>query len=354
MILLFLASFVLILIVIGYDISLRFLKKHPIDKKSSTPEISVIIPTFNEEKNIVKKLNNLFGCDYPKRKMKVYVVDSSTDKTPELAKKFPIKLIRCNKRGKILAINKGLRECKTDIVILTDADITLRKDSLKQIIKKLHGKVGAVSGLVVSREPKLFFGKSKKEYQIRDWKIRWREGLVDTCCSLDGKFIAFRKSLLRKIPEDAFTDDFEMTFLLRKMGYRCVVAKDSIVYEIPPSSLKNEINRASRMIGLSILTTFRHVEMFFNPKYGWFGCLIFPFRRFLNFFLPLILLFIFVYIFIFYNYMLVYLFLLTAGIFLLALKHTLYYSILLIALLKAWVDILIGKFERGAIWSKSA
>lgn len=344
---------ILFFIIIGYDIFLHFLKIRPVEKKLHTPLISVIIPTFNEEKNIVKKLKNLFECDYPKEKMKVYVVDSSTDRTKKLAKRFPLNLIECKKRGKIFAINKGLKECKTDIVILTDADTTLNKNSLKEIVKYLHGKIGAVSGIVIEKDCKLFYNNSKKAYHTRDWNIRWREGLVDTVCSLDGKLLAFRKSLLRKIPDNAFVDDLEITFLLRKKGYRCIVNKNSVVYETPPSSIRSEINRMKRVIKLTILTGFRHIKMLFNPKYGWFGSLIFPFRRFLNFFSPLILLFIFTYIFIFYNQALIYVVLLIGILFLAAFRWALYYLILFSALIAAWVEILTGKFERGAIWKKS-
>ena len=57
------------------------------------PFISVIIPTYNEEKKLPSLLASLRSVDYPKQKIEYLVVDGySTDATVALAKKFGDKI----------------------------------------------------------------------------------------------------------------------------------------------------------------------------------------------------------------------------------------------------------------------
>jgi len=292
----------------------------------------------------------LFACDYPKDKLDVYIMDSSTDKTKELARRFPVYIIESKAKGKIPKINLGLEKVKTEIVVVSDCDTTLSKNCLKSIVNYLHGKVGAISSTVKEKDADIFYMGSKRDYHKKDWNIRYREGLVDSASSLDGKLLAFRKSLLKKIPEDAFADDFEITLLIRKKGYRCVIDKDSFVNEIPPKTLKEDIKRMRRVLRLTILTSFRHLNILFNPKYGKFGLLIFPFRRFLNLLSPFFLLFIFFYL-LFKIYLLIAILCLVLVVSILTFrKSTKYHLILFISLILAWLDIFTGRFCSGAFW----
>lgn len=83
--------------------------------------VTVIIPAYNEEKNIVhiiesiKKENNV---------EEIIVVDNnSTDKTNELAKKAEVTVAFCEKQGKGYAMKEGLKIATNDIIAFVDADI---------------------------------------------------------------------------------------------------------------------------------------------------------------------------------------------------------------------------------------
>ena len=47
-------------------------KKKPA-KSSHKPELTVIVPTYNEERNIKKKLRNLIDINYPKKNLKLRI-----------------------------------------------------------------------------------------------------------------------------------------------------------------------------------------------------------------------------------------------------------------------------------------
>jgi len=97
--------------------------------------ISVIIPAYNEEKNInyvLKSLTNSLLIDEV-----IVVNDGSTDKTLSIIKQFNnIKLINLKKNhGKGFAIAKGIEKSKGNIVIFIDADLTGLNDShIKKLI----------------------------------------------------------------------------------------------------------------------------------------------------------------------------------------------------------------------------
>ncbi len=316
-----------------------------------TPKITVIVPTYNEENFIGKKLENIFEQEYPKQKMEVIVADASDDRTAEIAKEFPVKIIRAE-RGKIIGINSALKAAKTDIIVLTDADAILEKAAIRNAVSVLYGKVGAVNGFKKLFRKNSSYFAGKESYHNKDWNLRYKEGLIDSCCSLDGEFAVFRKSIADKIPQDAYADDFEATFMIRKKGFRCVVDKKAIFYESPASGLKEEIKQMRRRTGLAILDIFRHLDFLFNRKYGFYGMATLPFRRFLIFFSPFAIAYILLYISSVYPIFAAAL-LLAYGIAAVISKKVFYNSIMLLSITLAWLDIALGRTRKGARWEKN-
>ena len=85
--------------------------------------ISVVIAAFNEEKYLSLCLDALGKQTYPRDRFEVIVVDNnSTDNTSRIAKKFGAKVIFEKKQGYVFALNRGMKEAKSDIIAVTDAD----------------------------------------------------------------------------------------------------------------------------------------------------------------------------------------------------------------------------------------
>lgn len=84
-------------------------------------KVSVIIPAFNEEENILNVINKSKNC---KHVDEIIVVDNlSTDKTGTIAKNNEAKVIKCNQQGKGYAMKEGIKFASNDIVVFLDADI---------------------------------------------------------------------------------------------------------------------------------------------------------------------------------------------------------------------------------------
>jgi glycosyltransferase involved in cell wall biosynthesis len=104
--------------------------------------ISVIIPTYQHGKTILKTLESIFNQTYQDFEV-IVVNDGSTDETKkklEIAlERWPnrIKVINQERKGANSARNRGFYESKGDFLFFCDADVVLRKDALEKMINTL-------------------------------------------------------------------------------------------------------------------------------------------------------------------------------------------------------------------------
>lgn len=89
------------------------------------PELSIVLPCRNEEQSIedclieIKKI-----VKENKINAEIIVSDSSTDKSPEIAKKHNVKLVKHNKEGYGIACLEGFKKAKGKYIFMADCDKT--------------------------------------------------------------------------------------------------------------------------------------------------------------------------------------------------------------------------------------
>jgi len=86
---------------------------------------SVLIDTYNHERFIEQAIVSVLEQDFPASEREIIVVDDgSTDRTPEIVKKFEprVRLLRKKNGGQASAFNTGIPECKGEIVAFLDGD----------------------------------------------------------------------------------------------------------------------------------------------------------------------------------------------------------------------------------------
>lgn len=113
-------------------------------------KFSIIIPTYNEESDIVATLEAVLGLDYPDKE--IIVVDDSTDRTPEIVRQYApqgVRLIHPGGGGRCEARNIGIREAAGEVVVVLNADVRLPVDFLQRVA--YHYQQGADYVLVASR-----------------------------------------------------------------------------------------------------------------------------------------------------------------------------------------------------------
>lgn len=253
--------------------------------------ISIVIPTYNEEKTIIKKLDNTLSLSYPKENLEIVISDCSNDKTMEVIEDYSkrrkdIKMILYHedeRRGLPHGLNKGYSLATGDIIVKTDCDAMLDKDVLKHAIKSFENEeIGCVTGkaVPVGSDP-------EKSYRDINTRIQLWESKIDSTIMAHGPFTAFRKKLLTPIDEDSLADDSEVSLKIRRQGYKSILNPNIIFYEKTSEKGREEqkIRRASGLIRL----LWRNKDIFLNPRYGKYGLIVFPFNFFIMIILPLLL-----------------------------------------------------------------
>lgn len=208
--------------------------------------VSVIIPTYNEQDDILKALNTLESQTL--KNFEVIVVDDgSADKTYKLLKKFrtphfSYRVYTQNHEGPAKARNKGALHSKGKILVFVDADMTFDKDFLKNLILPI--------------EKNKAIGTFSKEEYISNWENVWsrcwnyNEGWEDkkrhqkNYPDTQKVFRAILKEKFDKaggFDKGGYTDDYSLS---DKLGQGAIVAKDAIFYHRNPDSLSEVFHHA--------------------------------------------------------------------------------------------------------------
>jgi len=115
--------------------------------KPPFPGISIVVITYNEERNISSCLQCLRVQDYPEDKYEIIVVDASTDATATIASGMPGVRVIKSRKGFSRQKNTGWRAARFDIVAFTDADCLVPADWLAIIAEAMSNpQVVAVGG----------------------------------------------------------------------------------------------------------------------------------------------------------------------------------------------------------------
>ncbi|MBU1136288.1 MAG: glycosyltransferase family A protein [Nanoarchaeota archaeon] len=211
------------------------------------PELSIIIPTYNEENDIFSSLISLSEQSYKNFEI-IIVDDGSTDRTLEIVEKFKeqnkisIKILKQLHGGPGKARNFGAKNAKGEILIFIDADMRFDKDYLKNLIEPIL----KTRGIGTTHELELVNNINNI------WSRCWGRVRVSKEEAKDVKiFRAIRKKEFLELggfePKYGYADDQTLWF---KYKIKPIVAKNTICYHKNPETLK-QVFKQSRWIGAS-------------------------------------------------------------------------------------------------------
>jgi cellulose synthase/poly-beta-1,6-N-acetylglucosamine synthase-like glycosyltransferase len=259
----------LVLLVVGR------LRTRPIRRSKIYPKVSLIIPVYNQETRIERKLENSLALDYPVDKLEIIAVfDGSTDSSYEIASNISdprLKLLSLSRReGKHYAQGHALGIATGEIIVLTDAGITLPLDALERIVSNFADpEVGSVSSIDKVIDDK---GEVNAEgvYIRYDMFLRKAESAIGSSTGMSGSFYALRKHLTDPwIPD--LSNDFYVPLLAVMRGYRAVLDEEAIGYYTVVASYGEEFTRKVRTIvhGIDVLICFAGI---LNPfRFGFYS-----------------------------------------------------------------------------------
>lgn len=237
------------------------------------PEVSLIIAAYNEHDYVDLKIRNSLSLDYPSDKLKViWVNDGSDDGTPDLVLKYPEVILLHNPKrsGKIEAMNRGVEFSKTPILMFSDANTVLSKNSLRDVVKHFQDKtVGCVAG-----EKQFFQDKDQPVAAVGEgfyWKIEsWLKRLdyqFYSTIGATGELFAVRRELYQKVEPDTLLDDFMISMRITQQGFRVAYEPKAAASEHGSSNVKEELKRKVR-IAAGCYQSFFRLKKLLNPFFN--------------------------------------------------------------------------------------
>lgn len=221
------------------------------------PAISVLVPAYNEEKVIGEKLRTVLESDYPAGSVEILVgSDASTDGTNailgELGKRHGNLKARLfeTRRGKPNVINSLAAMSTGEILVITDANVLLERDTLKQLVRYFRDPViGLIDTRMINRQSGNEGISSQEKFYIdREVRIKHHESILWGC--MMGPFggcFAVRKSCFTPVPENFLVDDFFINMSVLDQGLHCISNPEARVYEGTSGNIMEEFRRKVRI-----------------------------------------------------------------------------------------------------------
>ena len=236
------------------------LRPRPVRRAEITPSLSLIVPVFNEERVIERKIRNSLDCDYPREQLEVLVVsDGSTDATADIVRRHDVRLIEIPRSGKAAALNAGAAAARGEILVFTDANVELHRDALRLLVRSFADEtVGGVSGRkkFVTRSG----GDATEVGESLYWRYeQWQKSLESAFGSIyaaDGALYAVRRELYVPIADPAQADDIAVSARVVLQGKRLILDPDAIAYEESPVEGADEFRRKVRVTNHSLCALF--------------------------------------------------------------------------------------------------
>jgi len=259
-----------------------FLDKRPkVIDQQKYPPITVLIAAYNEEKSIASTLSGIFLQDYAADIRIIVINDGSSDKTVESIKVLQLAhpnlcLIDLGRNGgKASALNHGLKEVSTDIVISIDADSYVLKDGIRHLVGRYLSdpiNTKAVAGEILIRNSRENWITKAQEwdYFLGIATIKRIQSLFQGTMVAQGAFSLYERKTLNELggwPE-MVGEDIVLTWKILSKGYRVGHAENALAFTDCPNTLKRFVRQRQRW-SRGLIEAFKaNPSILFQPRFS--------------------------------------------------------------------------------------
>jgi len=220
-----------------------------IPKITKNYSLSIVIPCYNEEKNIGETIEAVLNSDYKGLKKIIVVDDCSTDNSYEVIKKY------AKKYKKVMALrtpkntgkasgskNYGAKFADTVLIGFVDADSYPQKDAIRKMMGFFDDKniVSVTSSIFVKKRKRFIEKLQSIEYRIIAF-TRKLLGFVGAIYVTPGPLAIYRKKVfddIGRFDENNLTEDIEITWRFLSKGYKIEMSVPSKAYTVAPNRFK--------------------------------------------------------------------------------------------------------------------
>ena len=238
------------------------------------PEVTLLIAAYNERDTVAAKVHNTNELDYPKEKLKqLWITDGSDDGTPELLQQYAdIAVYHQNERmGKIAAINRGMNFVTTPIVIFSDANTLLGKESVRRIVRLFADpKVGCVAGekRIFENKKDMAAGAGEGLYWKYESFLKYYDARLYSVVGAAGELFAIRREFFTEMEHDTLLDDFVISLRIAMQGYVTQYDPQAFSCETSSANVREELKRKIRISAGGFQSIVRLSPLLNIFKYG--------------------------------------------------------------------------------------
>jgi len=215
------------------------------------PEVTLVVPAYNEADILEAKIQNCLAQDYPTRKLHLlFITDGSDDHSGTVLARFPAvrHLHQPQRAGKAMAENRAIRHVQTPFVVFTDCNTLLNPEAVRTLVRHYADPaVGAVSGEKRVQADGSSAGAGEGLYWRYESLLKRCDSDIRSLMGAAGELVSFRTSLFKPLEADTILDDFIQSMRIVEAGYRVVYEPDAYAMEPPSFSLKEEMKRKVRI-----------------------------------------------------------------------------------------------------------
>lgn len=237
-----------------------YLRYKPIASVSNEelPTVTVIVPAYNEGKQVWATLKSLAKSDYPAHKLELLAIDDgSKDDTwnwmqkakEELGDRVSIYQQPENK-GKRHALYRGFHLGTGEVFVTVDSDSEVTKETLRNLVSPfvVNEKCGAVAGniRVLNNRKKASLPKMLDVSFVLSFEfVRSAESSLESVLCTPGALAAYRRTaVMNCLPEwinqtfmgrpSDIGEDRAMTNMILKQGYHVLFQRNAYAYTNVP------------------------------------------------------------------------------------------------------------------------
>jgi cellulose synthase/poly-beta-1,6-N-acetylglucosamine synthase-like glycosyltransferase/spore germination protein YaaH/peptidoglycan/xylan/chitin deacetylase (PgdA/CDA1 family) len=284
-------------LIIGFLALVEKLRPAPADHPDYQPEVSVLIPAYNEEAAIVQTVGAALASNYPKLEILV-VDDGSTDRTAELVRANfgrdrRVRLLLQTNHGKPSALNHALSEAIGEVVVSIDGDTVVDPEAISRLVRHfVDPRVGAVAGNVKVMNRNRWITRWQALEYITSQNLEKRAfDLLNCIPVVPGAVGAWRTELLRShngFSGDTVAEDTDLTLTIRREGWKILYDEDAIGRTEVPETVDALVRQRFRWTFGTLQAVWKHRDTAGNPRYGTLGWIAIPNIFLFQIILPLI------------------------------------------------------------------
>lgn len=237
------------------------------------PSVTVVVPVYNEEAVIARKLANLEAAEYPDGRLDVLFGSDGCDGTNAILARHSSSRTKTvvfpERRGKAAVLNDLVPMASGEIIVFSDANAFYAPDTIRRLASHFADPlVGGVCGeLILEADERTAGGRGEGLYWRYENVLKRLESDLGTTLGAVGAVYAIRKRLFRPLPSRLVADDFLIPLAVIEQGYRVEYDGQALAYETPSNSVYGEFRRKAR-IGAANFQGISAFRALLSPRYG--------------------------------------------------------------------------------------